>query len=405
VSVTAVIATPAPSPPPPILDVPHELLTVEVGTRPSGRADLFVAGPCSTQQAWQTGLAYLKLHSNRSGPCWLGGSSAPPLKPLLAMLDADASIGAVAAAGGLLVRREALDALGGAITPASLLAAGWRTLQAPQTSAAPMLEWITRPFTRADMAPVPAGWQVGPPDFIGVGCGKAGSSWWHDLLSQHPDVVANRLRSKELHFLCHFDYRGPSEGDIETYRAAFARPPGRLCGEWSGNLLQHPLALSYMAEAAPGAKLIALVRNPIDRSVSALNQFLRHRAPFMGISGAPRRVLETFSLFPEAMLASRLARPLREILRTYPREQLLVLQYEACRADPAAALRKTWDFLGLRPTPIPAGIRQAVNRQPYVVDRPDASQRARLAAWFADDVDAVMAMFPELDRQLWVDFA
>jgi hypothetical protein len=251
---------------------------------------------------------------------------------------------------------------------------------------------------------VPAGWVTGPPDFIGVGCGKAGSSWWYDLLSRHPDVVPNRLRAKELHFLCHFDYRGPGPDDIATYRAAFARPSGRLCGEWSGNLMQHPMALTYMARAAPGAKLIALVRNPIDRSVSALNQFLRHRAPFMGISGAPRRVLETFSLFPEAMLASRLARPLSELLRTYPRDQLLVLQYEACRADPEAALRRTWEFLGLRPTAIPSAIRKKVNAQPYQIPRPDPAQRAHMAAWFQDDVDAVLKMFPALDRSLWADF-
>lgn len=267
-----------------------------------------------------------------------------------------------------------------------------------------MLEWIQRPFTRSDLAPVPAGWRVGPPAFIGVGCGKAGSSWWYDLLSQHPDMVPNRLRSKELHFLCHFDFRGPSAEDIALYRSAFAAPPGKQSGEWSGNLMQHPLALTHMAKAAPEARLIALIRNPIDRSVSALNQFLQARSPFMGLTGARQRVFETFSLFPEAMQASLLARPFREILRRYPREQLLVLQYEACRRDPEAALRQTWRFLGLRETPMPAGLRRKVNQKDYVVPRPSPAQRAQLADWFRDDVAEVMEMFPSLDASLWPDF-
>lgn len=401
-SLTAIIATPEPLAALPRLDVPHELLLVECGQRPSGRASLFVPGPFSAQRAWQAGLALLRTRG-RTPTCWLG-TAAPKLAPLVRVLEEDDSVGAVVDDGGLLVRGAALEALDGPVTPGALQASGWRVLRAGKP-AAQMLEWIQRPFTRADMAPVPAGWSLGPPDFIGVGCGKAGSSWWFELVSQHPDVVPNRLRAKELHFLCHFDYRGPTAADVQTYRDAFARPPGRLCGEWSGNLMQHPMALSYMAEAAPGAKLIALVRNPIDRSVSALNQFLHHRAAFMGIEGAQRQVFETFSLFPEAMLASRLARPFRELLRSYPRDQVLVLQYEACKADPVAALRKTWDFLGLRHTPIPAGIRRRVNVKPYVVPRPEPAQRARMARWFADDVDEVMAMFPELDRRLWPDFA
>lgn len=402
-AITAVIARPAWDGRVPTLDVPHELLLVEGGAQPSGQADLFLAGAFSAQRAWALGLSYLRL-SARGGPVvWLGGADAPPLEPMLSVLTADASVGAVLGEGGILARREALDAVSGEISAQALVAAGCRVVQPPQPRPQ-ILEWIQRPFTRRDLAPVPDGWVTGPPDFIGVGCGKAGSSWWYALLSRHPDVVPNRLRAKELHFLCHFDYRGPSPDDIATYQAAFARPAGRLCGEWSGNLMQHPMALTYMAQAAPGAKLIALVRNPIDRSVSALNQFLRHRAPFMGISGAPRRVLETFSLFPEAMLASRLARPLAELLRSYPREQLLVLQYEACRADPEAALRQTWDFLGLRPTAIPGAIRQKVNAQPHQVPRPDPEQRARMAAWFRDDVDAVLEMIPTLDRSLWPDF-
>ncbi|MEL6349091.1 MAG: sulfotransferase domain-containing protein, partial [Myxococcota bacterium] len=211
---------------------------------------------------------------------------------------------------------------------------------------------------------------------------------------------------KELHFLCHYDYRGLSEEDVETYRAAFAAPPGKICGEFSGNILQHPMAIAYMAQAAPSAKIIALVRNPIDRTISAYNQFMSFRAPALVPENGPmRRIFENFSLFPEAMNASRLARPFREVLDHFPREQVLVLQYEACRADPVTAIRQTWDFLGLRQTGTPPGLRQRGHRIPYVIERPNPTQRQQMATWFQGDVDAFFGMFPELDRSLWEDFA
>ena len=193
----------------------------------------------NAQRAWALGLAYLRL-SARSGPVvWLGGADAPPLEPMLSVLTADASVGAVLGEGGILARREALDAVSGEISAQALAAAGCRVVQSPRPRPQ-ILEWIQRPFTRRDLAPVPHGWVTGPPDFIGVGCGKAGSSWWYELLSRHPDVVPNRLRAKELHFLCHFDYRGPSPEDIATYQAAFARPAGRLVagpGFWKYSLV------------------------------------------------------------------------------------------------------------------------------------------------------------------------
>src|SRR5262245_21893595 len=85
---------------------------------------------------------------------------------------------------------------------------------------------LTRAFTAADLAPLPEGWALRPPDFVGVGTEKAGTAWWHSLIDRHPAVVANRLGIKELRYFCHFGTRRPSAAEQETYRAAFAAPPG-----------------------------------------------------------------------------------------------------------------------------------------------------------------------------------
>lgn len=266
-------------------------------------------------------------------------------------------------------------------------------------------DWMAACFTPDDLAPLPAGWKTGPPDFVGLGCGKAGGSWWYDLLLEHPQVVRNRLDAKELHYFCHFDFRGPDAAAVDLYREAFARPVGKLCGEWSGNFLNHPLSLGYLLDAAPEAKLLAIVRNPVDRAVSTWNQLRSARAPRLGLEGERARLLDDYSLFPEAIWSAQIAGAVRQLLDRVPRERLLVLQYEQLRDDPAPGFARTCEFLGIDAAFRPRDLRRAVNRRPYVVPRPDAAGRARLAGWFADDVRALASLLPGLDLALWPDFA
>jgi len=37
-------------------------------------------------------------------------------------------------------------------------------------------------------APPPPGMRVGPPDFVGIGVAKSGTTWWFSLLMGHPEI-------------------------------------------------------------------------------------------------------------------------------------------------------------------------------------------------------------------------
>ncbi|MEM1450910.1 MAG: sulfotransferase [Planctomycetota bacterium] len=267
------------------------------------------------------------------------------------------------------------------------------------------IDAFTRRFTSEDLAPLPAGWRVGPPDFVGVGCGKAGSTWWYHLLCQHPAVVPNRLGLKELVFFSHGGWRRPTDADLELYRSVFARPPGHLCGDWTANYLYAPFALDALALAAPDAKLILTVRNPVDRFVSMLNQFTLHRAELVGATGRGRTVLETWSLFPEAAHQSRIAEGVERMLRLFPREQIHVVQYERAKASPHAEFARTLRFLGLDDRWVPQDAARPVHKNRYVVERPSGGDREWIADWFRDDVERTAALLPEVDPGLWDDFA
>jgi hypothetical protein len=63
---------------------------------------------------------------------------------------------------------------------------------------------IWPPYLPANVPVAPSGWTVAPPDFVGVGAQKAGTTWWYTLLSSHPGVHAPPGRRKELHYFDRF---------------------------------------------------------------------------------------------------------------------------------------------------------------------------------------------------------
>jgi hypothetical protein len=250
---------------------------------------------------------------------------------------------------------------------------------------------LQRRFTRADLAPVPEGWEVGPPAYVGIGPGSAGTSWWHQLLLEHPQVTDNRLHVKELNFFLHHGFQTPPPEDIALYRDAFAAPPGAISGEWSPGYVSGPFAIDHLAAAASDATVITILRDPVDRVPSAMNRLLaRGRSPRRAMNGAVRGAL------PARTLA-------RARARFGPR--LLVLQYERCAVEPAIEIARTYRALGIDDTFTPTRLDERVNSLPHRVDPLDEDERARLVDHFAADVAAIAELFPEIDLSRWPNFA
>jgi hypothetical protein len=87
------------------------------------------------------------------------------------------------------------------------------------------------------------------------------------------------------------------------------------------------------------------------------------------------------------------------VLASFPREHVLILQYERCRAGYEGELERTYRFLGLDPSNRPAGERNAPG-DPRIRDLPQ-SERDRLAREYAPDVARLAQLAPEVDPALW----
>ena len=83
----------------------------------------------------------------------------------------------------------------------------------------------------------PPGWTTGPPDFVGIGAQRCGTSWWYRGLEAHPGVARVKGRRKELHYFNRFWDGAVPEDMAAGYRALFPRPEGALVGEWTPRYL------------------------------------------------------------------------------------------------------------------------------------------------------------------------
>ncbi|MEA2622398.1 MAG: hypothetical protein QOH61_1308, partial [Chloroflexota bacterium] len=186
---------------------------------------------------------------------------------------------------------------------------------------------------------VPTGWEIGPPSFVGVGAAGAGTTWWHGLIEAHPDVVRAPGVPESLHYFDEFWNGGFDEADADRYRGFFPRPPGRLTGEWSATYSADFWTPRLLQRAAPHARLLMLVRDPVERFRAGLVR----RADADGLEWTPRAAAN--AAFQRGLYADQVLR----IRAAFPAEQLLILQYERCRSSPREELARTFEFLGLDP--------------------------------------------------------
>ena len=237
---------------------------------------------------------------------------------------------------------------------------------------------------------VPPGEVTGPPDFVGVGAMKAGTSWWYEVIAAHPGVHHPPGRAKELHYFDAFEEITPA--DPERYHRWFPRPPGHLVGEWTPRYMYDVWTPPMLHAAAPTAKVLVLLRDPIARFASGLaHDLARHRG-----RRTPRSMLVA-----DHVARSLYHRQLAGLLRHIDRERVLVLQFEQCVADPTAAAARTFAFLGLPPLSPEIALPGSVNVTAGPKPPLSAASRAELAATFAPDLAALAQAFPEVDLSLW----
>jgi hypothetical protein len=252
---------------------------------------------------------------------------------------------------------------------------------------------------RGRQAPaVPEGAITGPPDFIGVGVHKAGTTWWWALLVGHP-AIDGVPRRKELHLLDRMREDPITQEQKDWYHRQFPRLPGHLAGEWTPRYQALPRMPEVIREVAPEAKLLSIVREPVERYRSGLNQWHEENR---------RRSLkrDEKSGKREARMRGFYGRQLERLMEVVGHEHVLVLQYERCVRQPAEEFARTLEFLDLEPfRPDPRLLRTRVNQTVGSKRTVPSKDEQALIEAYEPEVALLKYLVPDLDLALWPRFA
>jgi hypothetical protein len=192
-----------------------------------------------------------------------------------------------------------------------------------------------------------------PPDFIIIGTQRGGTTSMYRYLCEHPEVGA--AFRKEIHFFDDYYDRG-----LDWYLAHFPkRGEYPLVGEASPFYLVHPEAARRASQLVPGARLIALLRDPVARAWSMYHLKTKRGLETLPFAEALDREQERLAADPDPVGAAwrhhsyqargEYAAQLERWFAAFPREQMLVLKSEDFFADPAREMAGVHRLLGLSP--------------------------------------------------------
>jgi hypothetical protein len=218
------------------------------------------------------------------------------------------------------------------------------------------------------------------PNFIIIGSARSGTTSLYNYLIKHPAVAP--AWQKEIHF---FDYN--YQKGFSWYRGQFPTLPYKyyietvhrqnlITGEASPYYLFHPYTPSRVAQHLPGVKLIALLRNPVERAfshycweVSWGNEHLSFEDAVdqeemrtqVGVHKLENSISFNhlhFSYISRGKYAEQLAR----WFEYFPQEQFLIIKSEDMYNNPTTIFKQALDFLH---TPVRDADRQTSNFKQY----------------------------------------
>ncbi|PZG47550.1 sulfotransferase [Spongiactinospora gelatinilytica] len=226
------------------------------------------------------------------------------------------------------------------------------------------------------------------PDFLIAGAPKAGTTALHSALARHPSLHMSAVKEPK-YFLT--DGPPPSRGgpgDARTYREHVWRsqdylalfegaPPGALTGESTPFYLYDREAQRRIHAVIPHARLIVVLRDPVERAHSNWTHLWSAGLEPLGdvvraCAREPRRIAAGWAPFWHYVSLGKYGEQLRDLYTLFPREQVHVFRYRDLVDTPAAPLDRICAFLGVEP-----GIISEVPRE-NVTAHPEATFTHRL---------------------------
>lgn len=257
------------------------------------------------------------------------------------------------------------------------------------------------------------------PNFVILGAAKAGTTALYEYLRQHPQVAMTYFKETNYFALAgeQVAFRGPGDAEtincftvttLEEYYAQFNHAGNaKAIGDASPLYLYHPQAPGRIRRLVPHAKLVAILRHPVERAYSAFLHLVRDgRETTTDFAEAlaleEERIRDRWEHIWHYRAMGFYYEQLRRYYDLFHREQIRVYTYEAFQAHPLDVLRDLFRFLDVDDSVMPdCSVRHNATslppeRRPLLA----SAVRAELDRAYRDDI-LMLQSLTGLDLSHW----
>jgi hypothetical protein len=172
------------------------------------------------------------------------------------------------------------------------------------------------------------------PNFIYIGPDKAGSSWLHDVLIEHPQVFMTP--AKDLYFFDRYYDKG-----VDWYASHFEKASDqKIVGEVCQDYLFHPEAAARIEETLDAPRFMVTLRDPVDRAFSSYLYMLK-------MGQQPGTFADALEGRPELIEHGRYGTGLARFADRFGDDSIHVAVFDDLVADPSAFIDRLLEWLGL----------------------------------------------------------
>lgn len=237
------------------------------------------------------------------------------------------------------------------------------------------------------------------PDFFLVGAAKAGTTSLFKYVIQHPQIFIPDI--KEPHYFSDFvQPRAPRFESVDDYLRLFDNcPPASVAGDASTSYLYSPRAAGRIHELNPAARILMILRDPVDRAYSMYWYNRRELAEDLSFEEAleaePGRLGCDTPFRYHYVTSGKYARQVHRYLDTFGSDAVRIYLFEDLQHDAEKLCRDIFSFLGVTSGP---------ELDTAKVFNPGGPVRNRLLAWALSPQfpgrEIIRGAFPRLSRSM-----
>ena len=225
------------------------------------------------------------------------------------------------------------------------------------------------------------------PIYVGVGAAKSGSTWWHKLIRDHPEVAA---APKEFKHFVNVIGEDTPRSRVATYAQRFDIESPLIQGEWTPRYMFDPWGMPLLQEAAPDARIIAMLRDPWDRAVSG------------DAHSSRQKLANEVWMLSDAINRGMYADQVKRIYESFSRDSVLILQYEQAIREPERLLEITYRHLGCKDDAFsPSNMFKRINATPGEKPALPAEVEHAAKRTYRGDAERLVELLPDFDLSLW----